>query len=90
MERIKMRKNVFCVLLFSLLFAAGCTDATVSKFTALGNEHTVIQYSGGREVNRWTSTGKVQSEEASDGYLFRDKATGSLVRVSGDVVVISE
>lgn len=65
----------------------GCTDAGQARFFALGQKHRVELYSGGQLVRSWTSTGKVFSEENSDGYYFMDQDTGVLVRVTGDLVV---
>lgn len=65
----------------------GCTDTDLASFSAYGEEHKVELWSGGKMVKSWTSTGKVSSEESSDGYKFMDKATKKLVRVSGDVVI---
>lgn len=75
------------LLLLSLAALAGCTDASVARLQALGCPHKVELYSGGQKVREWTSTGKVQSEEQSDGYYFCDKETNVLVRVSGDLVI---
>lgn len=38
-------------------------------------------------IKTYISTGKVGSEENSDGYYFKDAATGELVEVSGNVVI---
>lgn len=75
------------VILFAVLAAAGCTDAGFSKFVALGNAAHVICYSGGRVIFDGRSTGKVGSENQSDGYYFRDVADGMLKEVSGDCVI---
>lgn len=64
------------------------TDAGWSKMTSLGNEHSVQLYSGGELVREWVSTGKPFSEENSDGYSFKDKISGNLTEVSGNVVII--
>ncbi|MEW6381500.1 MAG: hypothetical protein AB1611_18125 [bacterium] len=55
----------------------------------IGRPGIVKLYSGGRLVEQWESTGKVISEENSDGWLFVDKKTGKLIRVSGTVVIIN-
>ena len=73
-----------CSALFSF---ASCTDATRSKIGGYGDEHKVEMYSGGVKVREWTSSGKVRSEDRSDGYYFNDKETGKLIEVSGDVVI---
>lgn len=66
---------------------ASCTDATRAKMGGYGDEHKVQLYNGGKLVREWTASGKVLSEETSDGYYFNDKETGKLVEVSGDVVI---
>lgn len=38
-------------------------------------------------MKKLTSDGKVLTEDRSDGWIFKDKATGKLIRVSGSVVV---
>ena len=82
---------ISCCFLFSLtllsLATCGCTDAARSSYAAYGAEHSVELWSGGQKVREWTSTGKVHSEENSDGYYFMDKKTGKQVRVTGDVVI---
>lgn len=63
----------------------GCTDAQLSHWGALGDEAHIICYSGGKEIFNGYSTGKVgRAESGSDGYYFKDKATGRLREVSGD------
>lgn len=78
---------IFGLLICTSLFFMGCTDATISQFGALGSKHKIELYSGGQLVREWTSTGKVLTEEHSDGYYFTDTATNRLVRVSGDLVI---
>lgn len=70
-----------------VVLVSACTDAELSKFGGLGDEFKIEMYSGGKLVREWTSTGKVLSEPNSDGYYFKDKETGRLVEVSGDVVI---
>jgi hypothetical protein len=38
----------------------------------------------------WISSGKVQSEENSDGYYFNDKKTGKLIEVTGRMVITKQ
>ena len=38
-------------------------------------------------THSWISSGKVATEEGSDGYYFMDSATGKLVRISGNVII---
>ena len=54
---------------------------------AYGDQHHIELYSGGTKVREWYSTGKVFSEENSDGFYFKDSESKLLVRVTGDVVV---
>lgn len=70
-----------------LLVLAGCTDAERANMTTLGSAGDVVCYSGGREVYRGRSTGKILSEEHSDGWQFVDQATGKFIRVSGDCLI---
>jgi len=80
-----MKKITLFIILSVFLF--GCTDAKRSKLTNYGNEFSVEMYSGGELVRSWTSSGKVNSEQGSDGYYFKDKHTGKLVEVAGDIVI---
>lgn len=57
------------------------------RFGGLGNPHHVELWSGGKLVRQWIATGKVSSEENSDGYYFMDLATDRLVEVSGSLVI---
>ena len=52
-----------------------------------GQPQHVRLYSGGVLVEQWTTTGQVENEGESDGYLFKDAMTGEMVRVSGTVVI---
>jgi hypothetical protein len=65
----------------------GCTNAKLSQFAAYGSDFKVTVYSGGEPVRTYTSSGKVATEEHSDGWYFTDKETKKLVRVSGTVTV---
>lgn len=69
------------------LSICSCTDASRARLTGYGDEYKVEMYSGGQMVRSWTSSGKVHSEESSDGYFFNDKASGKLIEVAGDVVI---
>jgi len=82
-----MKKLLFTLLLLSSVLFTSCTDATWDKTFALTKPHTIQMYSGGKLVRTWHSTGKVKTEESSDGYYFRDVETKQLIRVSGDVVI---
>ena len=69
------------------LAICSCTDASRAKITGYGGEYKVEMYSGGQKVREWTASGKVISEQGSDGYYFNDKVTGKLIEVAGDIVI---
>jgi hypothetical protein len=78
-------------LIFILLCGYGCTDAEKANYwSSLGSEHHVMVFSGGVKVGDYHSTGKVVTEQNSDGYLFTDKKTGKLIRVAGTVIIVQE
>ena len=77
-------KKVF--LGMAILALASCTDASMSKLGGYGDNFTV-KVLGPDTVVVYQSTGKVISEEHSDGYYFTDAATGKLVEVSGTVII---
>lgn len=76
-------------LMVAILFATatGCTDAGWSRLTALGDSASIKCYSGGVLIFEGRSTGKVKSEQSSDGYFFKDAADGLLKEVSGNCVI---
>jgi len=74
-----------CVMLMSAL--TSCTDAENAKSGGYGNNHKVEILSGGQIIRTYESSGKVLSEEHSDGYYFMDKATGKLIEVAGPVII---
>lgn len=82
-----MKKLFILLMTISTIFMVSCTDAKQEKLFNYGNEFKIEMYSGGQLVRTWISTGKVNSEQGSDGYYFKDKATGKLVEVTGDVVI---
>ena len=65
----------------------GCTDATWGKYKALGDSASVECWSGGQLIYKGRSTGKVLSEQNSDGYYFIDAADGIPKEVSGNCVI---
>ena len=73
------------ITLFMLLIA--CTDTDIAQLTAIGEPGHVTCYSGGEVIFEGDSTGKIATEEQSDGWKFMDAATGRLVRVSGDCLI---
>jgi len=80
------------MIVAALMFCfSGCSfNARMSNLTAAGHDHQVELWSGGTNVQTWTSSGKVATETNSDGYFFTDKTTGKLVRVTGDLVITTK
>jgi hypothetical protein len=70
-----------------VLLLCGCTDTYVASISAIGSAGQVVCYSGGKEILNTWSTGKIQTTANSDGWEFKDAATGKFTRVSGDCVV---
>jgi len=73
--------------LFLLMALASCTDATMSQITTYGSTARILCYSGGQVILDTTSTGKIASEEHSDGWYFKDSKTGKLIRTNADCIV---
>ena len=76
------------VLSVATVSLIGCTDAEMSRLFSFGDSAKVTCYSGGEVIYSGYSTGKIKSEENSDGYFFKDKKTGSLMEVSGNCVIV--
>ena len=74
------------VLILALLFT-GCTDAEREAYTSYNHPFRVTMWGQNGPVKEWISTGRVISEENSDGWYFKDSATNNFVRVSGNVSV---
>lgn len=77
------------VAVVALSMMTSCTDATMSKVGGYGDTFTV-KVLGPDTVITYHSTGKVISEEHSDGYYFTNAATGKLVEVSGNIIIEQE
>jgi hypothetical protein len=68
-------------------FLIGCTDAQRGKIGALGDNAKIECYSGGKLIYSGISSGKISSEENSDGYHFVDEQTDKFMEVSGNCVI---
>lgn len=79
-------KSLIVVGVITLMFTA-CTDAQRGKIQALGNSGQVECYSGGKLIYSGVSSGKITSEQDSDGYFFLDKDTGKFMQVSGNCFI---
>ena len=76
------------LLPFILFFAFSCSDAQQAKRLGRGSEFRIEMLNcDGAVARSWISTGKVRSEQNSDGYYFMDKATGLLVEVTGSIII---
>lgn len=82
---MKTLKILAAIIIITL---ASCTDAQMSKLGGLGDEFKVeLINCDGSITHSWVSTGKVSSEKNSDGYYFKDKATGKLIEVTGRLII---
>lgn len=82
-----MKQLILACALACALALTGCTDAERSQWSTYGHSFRVTVWGQQGPVHTWTSSGKVFSEHESDGWTFRDDATGGLVHVSGTVSV---
>ena len=81
-----MKKLLF--ISFILFFAFSCSDAQKARREGRGSEFRIEMINcDGAVARSWISTGKVRSEQNSDGYYFMDKATGLLVEVTGSIII---
>jgi hypothetical protein len=83
-----MNKKIIMLSVISVLMGS-CTDATISKIGGYGDTFTV-KVLGPDTIITYHSTGKVISENGSDGYYFNDRETGKLIEVSGTVIIEQE
>jgi hypothetical protein len=83
-----MKKIFLSVITISIVMVS-CTDATMSKMGGYGDTFTV-KVLGPDTIITYHSTGKVISEEHSDGYYFTNRETGKLIEVSGNVIIEQE
>ena len=79
-------KNIISMVAILFLFV-GCTDAQRGKIGALGDSAKVDCWSGGKLIYSGVSSGKISSEDSSDGYNFVDIKTGKFMEVSGNCVI---
>lgn len=76
-----------CLCIIMIGFLIGCTDAQRGKIGALGDNAKIECYSGGKLIYSGISSGKISSEENSDGYHFVDEQTDKFMEVSGNCVI---
>ncbi len=78
-------KQLIALLVLVITFAS-CTDATRAKLGGYGDTYTIKVMSCDTIIT-YKSSGKVISENGSDGYYFNDATTGKLIEVSGTVII---
>jgi hypothetical protein len=88
MKKIYIALFVAAILIVTFLNWFIFKDSTTSQAIndIIDKSAEVICYSGGKEIYSGRSTGKVYSEKQSDGWFFKDKASGRLMEVSGDCI----
>lgn len=64
-----------------------CFGVSIKEAVTVGKDFKVELYSGPEIVRTWTSSGKVLTEQNSDGWRFVDKETKKFVRVTGTLVI---
>lgn len=76
------------LILFVLFSILSCTDAQQAKLGGYGDRFKVeVLNCDGSVTHSWTSSGKVSNSENSDGYYFNDEKTGTLIEVSGSIII---
>jgi hypothetical protein len=78
-------KKLIALSVLVITFAS-CTDATRAKLGGYGDTYTIKVMSCDTIIT-YKSSGKVISENGSDGYYFNDVTTGKLIEVSGTVII---
>ena len=76
--------------IWGIVFAmvlGGCSDAERGKIGAIGQSGHVQCWSGGTVIYDGESTGKIMSEEQTDGWFFVEKGSNNLIRVSGACLI---
>ena len=80
-------KKLLLASSFILLFYA-CTDAKKAKMGGFGSQFQIEMLNCDGSVARtWISSGKVSSEQNSDGYYFMEEGTNKLIEVTGRLII---
>lgn len=88
MKKSLLLSSLLATALASTMVTTGCTDVNRSQLSAYGTAHRITFYSAtGQVIKQWETDGAVSNAPGSDGYEFKDKVSGKLVRVSGSVLV---
>ena len=76
------------VLIGAITYAMAPPWARISRRWAETTGQSATIYVGvGNTVRAYHSLGKVVSESGSDGFYFKDRASGRLVEVSNNIVI---
>lgn len=75
------------IMLSCAIAVAGCS-ASISRMS-MGDCDVVLYGLDGKPIQSWVSSGRVLSEDNSDGWYFTDKATGKVVIIAGGAVVVT-
>lgn len=78
------------LILAFVIILAGCTDAERANILSLGNEATVVCYSGGKEVFKEESSGQVKASSSGAGVFFKSKKDGKFIRAYADCIVFEK
>jgi hypothetical protein len=83
-------KKILSLLVLILIFSS-CTDARQAKLLGYGEDYKIeiLSSATGQVIKTYHSSGKVSSEETSDGYYFMDQETGELTEIAGGIIVIT-
>ncbi|MEN7548086.1 hypothetical protein AAG747_09200 [Rapidithrix thailandica] len=81
----------FAILFSIVLGFISCTDASRARIGGFGDEFKVEMINcDGTVARTWISSGKVLSEQNSDGYFFKDKESGKLIEVTGRLIITKQ
>ncbi len=88
MKKSLLLSSLLATALVATALTTGCTDVDRAQLSAYNTAHRITFYSAtGQVIKQWETDGAVTNSSGSDGYEFKDRATGKLVRVSGSVLV---
>lgn len=83
-----MKKTLFFIMTLFAITIYSCSDAQNAKTLGLGKDYKIqLINCDGTITHTWISSGKVLSEQGSDGYFFSEKQTGKLIEVTGTIII---
>ena len=92
MKNRNVKLSTMAALFIAIVMGStSCTDAQIVKLGGLGDKFKVEMINcDGTVARTWISSGKVLSEQNSDGYYFKDEKTGKLIEVTGKLVITKQ